>query len=169
MKRSLPLILALLLSALCLPALAKTSVLLSFTGDCTLGSEDYLRHRPTSFDSYINEHGYAYPFEKVQHLFARDDVTVINFEGVLYPHEANKVKKTYNFRGPLDFANILTAGSVELCFLGNNHVEDYGRPGFDSTISAIQGVGKDWFGVTQFDSRTHVFEKNGVKIGFTGI
>lgn len=169
MKRCLSLLLALLLVGLCLPAFARTQVLMSFTGDCTLGSENYLRGRPTSFDSYIRQFGYAYPFAKVQHLFSRDDVTVINFEGVLYEHEANKVKKTYNFRGPLDFANILTEGSVELCFLGNNHVEDYGRPGFNSTIEAIEAVGKNWFAVTPFGSRVHVYEKNGIRIGFTGI
>lgn len=145
-----------------------TEILLSFTGDCTLGSEERTRQQPTSFDSYIEQHGYAYPFEKVQSVLAHDDVTVINLENVFYPHQANRVPKTYNFRGPTEFARILTEGSVELSFLGNNHTMDYGYPGFRSTVRTLEEGGHSWFATTDHGVKTWVYEKNGVKVGFTG-
>ena len=145
-----------------------TDILLTFTGDCTLGSEERLRAKSYSFDSYILQHGYAYPFEKVQSLLAHDDVTVINLESVFYPFESNRVAKTYNFRGPLDFVNILSAGSVELAYLGNNHTGDYGRQGLDRTVEALEGAGRGWFGVPYPKPTAWIFEKDGVKIGFTG-
>jgi hypothetical protein len=146
-----------------------TEILLTFTGDCTLGSEERLRAKSYSFDSYITEHGYAYPFEKVQQLLAHDDVTVINLENVFYPYERNRIPKTYNFRGPTDFVNILSVGSVELSFLGNNHTGDYGWQGLRSTVSTLETAGLAWFGVP-FPNKlaTWTFESNGVKIGFTG-
>lgn len=107
-----------------------TDILLSFTGDCTLGSEERTRWQPTSFDSYIEQHGYAYPFAKVQSVLAQDDVTVINLENVFYQFKSNQAQKTYTFRGPPEFAQILTEGSVELSYLGNNHTNDYGFRAF---------------------------------------
>ena len=168
MRRCIYLVFALLL--LLAPTQAEnTEILLTFTGDCTLGGEERLRSRPYSFDSYIIEHGYAYPFEKVQNILAHDDVTVINLENVFYPYERNRIPRTYNFRGPTDFVSILSEGSVELSYLGNNHIGDYGWQGLKSTISTLEAAGLAWFGVP-FPKKlaTWTFEKNGVKIGFTG-
>lgn len=145
-----------------------TEVLLSFTGDCTLGSEERTRHQLSSFDSYIEQHGYAYPFEQVQSVLAHDDVTVINLENVFYQYQANRRPKTYNFRGPTDFARILTEGSVELSYLGNNHTMDYGYQGFRSTVRTLEEGGHGWFATTDDGIKTWIYEKNGVKVGFTG-
>ncbi|NLD51697.1 MAG: CapA family protein [Clostridiales bacterium] len=150
-------------------AVAKgTQIVLTFTGDCTLGSEEHLRDRPYSFDSFIAQHGYGYPFDKVLPILQQDDVTVINFEGVLSDSARGRVKKTYNFRGPPDFVNILKAGSIELSYLGNNHTGDYGQRGYDSTIQIFEQAGHNWFATTEYGGKTWVFEKNGVKVGFAG-
>ena len=82
----------------------------SALSDCTLAAER-TRQQPTSLDSYIEQHGYAYPFEKVQSVLAHDDVTVINLENVFYPHQANRVPRRTT-SGPTEFARILTEGSV---------------------------------------------------------
>lgn len=145
-----------------------TEILLTFTGDCTLGGEDRLAAKDYSFQGYIGREGYGYPFEKVQQVFIQDDVTVINLEGVLYDYINNKVQKTYNFRGPTDYANIIKGASIELSFLGNNHTFDYGRQGYRSTVEALEEAGLDWFAVTDEGIKTWIYEKNGVKIGFTG-
>ena len=55
-------------------------IVVTLTGDCTLGSEDRIRNKPTSFDSYISARGYGYPFMEVQSLFRHDDLTVINLQ-----------------------------------------------------------------------------------------
>ncbi len=147
---------------------AATEVLLTFTGDCTLGGEDRLNNKDYSFQGYIEREGYGYPFAGVQDVFESDDVTVINLEGVLYDKTANRVEKTYNFRGPTDYVNIIRQSSIELNFLGNNHTFDYGRQGYLSTVEALDEAGLGWFAVTDEGIKTWIYEKNGVKIGFTG-
>ncbi len=146
----------------------KTEIVLTFTGDCTLGGEDRLKDKDYSFQSYITREGYGYPFDKVRHIFEADDVTVINLEGVLYDSSRNRVEKTYNFRGPTDYVNIIEQSSIELSFLGNNHTFDYGIPGYRSTVKVLDEAGLDWFAVTDEGIKTWIYEKNGVKIGFSG-
>lgn len=171
MRKILALLLVSLMLLPFLPAAARedvVEVVVTLAGDCTLGSEDRTRNDSTSFDSYINARGYGYPFLEVQSLFNRDDLTVINLEGVFYNHSSNKVDKTYNFRGPMDFARILTAGNIEAVFVGNNHIIDYGAAGFKSTVRALEEVGVPWFATTNSISDTYIFEKEGFRIGFTG-
>jgi len=172
MREFLALVLTGLLAFSWLPAGAieeeVVEVVITLAGDCTLGSEEHTRRNLLSFDSFVAARGYGYPFARVQSLFAHDDVTVINLEGVFYDHSANRVEKTYNFRGPTDFAQILPAGSVEAVFVGNNHIIDYGIQGFRSTIAALEAVGVPWFATTNMLNNTWIFEKEGFKVGFTG-
>ena len=85
--------------------------LLTFAGDCTLGSDRRLYTAPSSFVQLVGE-DYGYPFRNVVDWFESDDFTLVNLEGVLadsgYP-----VNKTYTFRGPTAFTRILTDNSVE--------------------------------------------------------
>ena len=46
-------------------ASADRSVILTFTGDCTLGSEEAKRAGGSSFDSVVGREGFSYPFEKI--------------------------------------------------------------------------------------------------------
>ena len=168
------LLLALLCSAL--PALgeapdsAAKQIVISFTGDCTLGCDPRERGEKSGFEAYIEQYGYGYPFEKVKHIFEQDDLTVINLEGTLYNYDANlKPDVNYHFRGPTDYVNILLASSIEACSIGNNHILDYGTPGLKSTIETLETAGIGWFGSTEYCDGTYVFEKDGVKIGFYSI
>ena len=172
----------LLLALLCasLPALGETiavpegaaaQIVITFTGDCTLGCDPTQRGRTTSFEAYIEKYGYGYPFEKVKQYFEQDDLTVINLEGTFYNYDADmKPDSTYHFRGPTDFVNILTESSVEACSLGNNHMMDYGVSGLQSTIQTLEDAGVHWFGTINGGvAGTYAFEKDGVKIGFVSI
>ena len=171
MRRTLALALVCLVFFFHLPVNAGgdvVDVVVTLAGDNTLGSEEHTRGNLLSFDSFVRARGYDYPFKKVQSLFAHDDVTVINLEGVFYNHSANRADKTYNFRASTDFARILPEGSVEAVFVGNNHIIDYGIQGFRSTITALEEVGVPWFAATNMLSNTWIFEKEGFKVGFTG-
>ncbi len=143
-------------------------ITLSFTGDCTLGSADNLWERDYSFVYAVKNQGYGYPFLNVKDFFAKDDLTIVNLENVFYDKTNNKAKKNYVFRAPTDFAKILTEGNVELAFLGNNHMLDYGAPGMNSTIDALMAEGIAYFGSNDAQALTYVYEKNGIKIGFIG-
>ncbi|NLX83921.1 MAG: CapA family protein [Clostridiales bacterium] len=157
---------------LCIPALShaseESSIILTFTGDCTLGNTEGLNNKSYSFVNVIKQHGFDYPFKKVQDLFATDDLTVINLENVFFDKNNNKSSKTYNFRSPTSYAAILKQGSVELAFIGNNHVMDYGPQGFESTRQALEDHHIPWFGSVRGYPAHYIFEKDGIKIGFFG-
>lgn len=145
-----------------------SSILLTFTGDCTLGGQEWLRNRDFSFVSHIKRHGYAYPFAQVREFFQEDDLTVINLENVFYDKTTTPAKKNYLFRAPEEFARILPEGSVELAFVANNHIMDYGQAGLNSTLKALEGQGVAWFGSNYQLADTYIYEKEGVRIGFIG-
>lgn len=147
-------------------ALADKTVTITFTGDVTLGSEERLRSREYSFDTMAANQGYAYFFEKVKDFFAEDDLTVINLEGVLSDSQKGENKnKTYRFRGPTDFVNILTGSSIEACNIANNHTMDFGKQGYAATLETVTGAGLGAFG----NGEVYVYEKDGVKIAFLGV
>ena len=143
-------------------------ITLTFTGDCTLGSADNLWEKEHSFVYAVREKGFDYPFLKMRDFFARDDLTIVNLENVFYDKTNNKSKKNYVFRAPAEFAKILPEGNIEVAFLGNNHMLDYGKPGMESTMEALSACGIDYFGSNDAHSLTYIYEKNGIKIGFIG-
>lgn len=146
-------------------ALAEKTITMTFVGDCTLGGEEWLINREGSFHDMARRHGYGYFFEKVRGFFEEDDLTVINFEGVLKDDAKKAANKTYCFRGPTDFARILPLAGVEAAGLDNNHTLDYGKPGKTSTVKALTDAG-----VGVYDELTpFIFEKDGIKIAFYGM
>ena len=147
-------------------------VVITFIGDCTLGSEDKTRANDTSFDSYAKQYGYDYFFENVKPILERDDLTVANLEGVLADKSSNKVKKgnsVYNFRGPAKFVEILTASSIECVNIANNHALDFSTNVLSSTKKTLTAAGVNWFGSIGNTKRTWIYERDGVKIGFVGM
>ena len=127
-------------------ARADRSVVLTFAGDCTLGSEEALRDKDYSFDSYAARYGYDYFFAGFKDIFASDDLTCVNLECVLKDDGSGEdTKKQWRFRGLTSYAAILSEGSVELVNLANNHTIDYGEQGFDSTVHALEGYA-EWCG-----------------------
>lgn len=148
---------------------APKQLTITFTGDCTLGIDDRERGKATSFDSFIAQYGYEYPFANVKHIFEQDDLTVINLEGTLYDYDTNRAKKTYAFRGPTDYVKMLTMAGIDACSVGNNHIMDYGMPGFQSTVAALEGADIAWFGTDDAFNEPYIFEKDGIKIGFVSM
>lgn len=148
---------------------APQQVTLTFTGDCTLGNNTDMRGNESSFEAVVEANGYLYPFENVRALFQQDDLTIINLEGVLHDSEKGINKKTYNFRGPTAFAQMLPLNSIEVASLGNNHTADYQKPGYTATIDALTAQGVAAIGTTAYDHRTFVYKKGNVKIGFVSI
>ena len=150
-------------------ALADKTITLTFTGDITLGGEDYLRTAEDSFFAVYEREGAGYFLKNFADFFAEDDLTVVNLEGVLtdnnalYPRDKGKGDDGYWFRGPAAYAKVLSAASVEVASLANNHAFDYGAQGFRDTIAAVEAEGLGWF-VTNFKTmRTRVDRLNQLK------
>ena len=160
-QRLAALLLCGLLLACAAGAAAEKTITITFTGDCTLGSEESTRADPYSFDSVAAKEGYDYFFANFRDLFEKDDLTFINFEGVLSDSKAQESqRKRYRFRGPSDFVKILTGSSVELAGLANNHTGDYGKQGEESTKQILEEAGIEW----AQESKYYIFEKDGIKI-----
>lgn len=144
-------------------AVAEKTILVSFTGDCTLGSEESTRGREDSFDSMAAAKGYDYFFQNFRSFFEADDLTVINFEGVFSDSAAQESQsKRYRFRGPTEYVKILTGSSINAASLANNHTGDYGKQGEESTKKTLEENGISWFR----NSKYFLFHKDGIGIAF---
>lgn len=137
--------------------------LLTFAGDCTLGSSPANYYTGYGFIKTVGE-DYAYPFSNVIEYFENDEFTMVNLEGALCD-TGNPVSKRYVFRGPTAYVSILTDNSVEAVTLANNHAMDYGQSGYDSTRAALDAAGVPY---VERDSATVVTTQNGLTIGLYG-
>lgn len=156
-------LLALWLVLMCIaPCALGETIAMTFVGDCTLGCDvDWLKDE-RAFPNVIAREGMDYPFAHVRHLFETDDLTVINLEGVLADtNEGMLGGRKYNFRGETAYTQILTNASVECAVLGNNHTNDFGKPGQASTKAALTEAGIGY----AINDEPYIFEKNGIRIG----
>ena len=143
------------------PTPAPEAYTLSFVGDCTFGSV------PGIAGGYLSvvDGDYAYPFAKTVQYFLDDDFTMANLECCLTDETVARVK-TFVFRAPPSYAQILTEGSVEFVTLANNHVLDYGQKGYDDTRAAAEAAGAKCVGRDEWA----VYETDrGLKIGVYGV
>lgn len=142
------------------------SFVLTFTGDSTLGTEEEWWDQS---DNFINVVGtdYDYPFRNVAEIFANDDCTFTNLEGVLAEKGVGTAQdKRFRFRGPLAYTQILTGSSVEVVSLANNHTYDYGYAGLTSTKNALDTAGVQY---AEHLGSTLVTTQSGLKIGMYAI
>ena len=167
-------IFALLLCLMLLPfaALAEEQIItITCTGDTTLGSNKRVqtKYYEASYQYYIEQNGYAWPFAGIRHLTENDDITLVNLEGVLHMPEELSTSR-FAFNGPADYAKILSEGSVEIVNLANNHIGDYLQEGYDATTAALDAEGIKYCGDTDHGRELYWFDfDNDVRIGFIGL
>lgn len=138
--------------------------LLTFAGDCTLGSNPVNYYAGYGFIKTVGE-DYGYPFRNVISYFEGDDFTMVNLEGALCD-EGNPVEKRFNFRGPTAYTAILTQNSVEAVTVANNHAMDYGEKGYASTLEALNNAEVPY---VERDSSRLITTENGLTIGLYGM
>lgn len=111
--------------------------LLTFAGDCTLASDpEHYGVRYSLIDTVGEDYGY--PFRNVVSCFENDDFTIVNLECVLTESTSQRdYNSLFTFRGPVAYTQILTGSSVEAVTLANNHTDDYGKQGYESTVNAL--------------------------------
>ena len=112
---------------------------LTFVGDCTFAN----REGRTDSETFIATVGdnFTYPFADVYDIFAADDATFINLECVLSDTAKAPANKTFVFKGPTRYTNIMTSSSVEFANIVNNHTMDYGEDGYADTLAALDAAG----------------------------
>lgn len=115
---------------------------LSAAGDCTLGVDS---RYSTNFNSVYQRHGAAYFLEQVRDVFGADDLTLVNLEGTLTT-STDRADKTFTFKGPAKYTDILKDGHVDAVTLANNHSHDFGETGFTDTQAALDNADIPYFG-----------------------
>ena len=139
------------------------TITLSFAGDCTLGTDENF-DRSTSFNAKYNAvDDPAYFFANVADIFANDDATIVNMEGTL-TDSTTRADKTFAFKAPREYAEILKTGNVDAASLANNHSRDYGDSSYTDTIEAVEAVGIPTFGY----DRIAYLDVKGVKVALVG-
>ena len=139
------------------------SLTISVVGDCTLGTDETFDY-DTSLNACYDNNGKDYFFKNVKSIFEADDLTIANFEGTLTDSDARE-DKTFAFKAPAEYAQILTSGSIEAVNTANNHSHDYGEQSYTDTLTALDNAGIIHFG---YDD-TAVMDIKGVKVGLVGI
>lgn len=155
-----------LLCAVFCSAHADRTVTMSFAGDITIGGEQNMQGRDDSFTAYYNQFGPDYFLANVRPLFENDDITFVNLEGPMLdvPGSENK-QKTFRFRAPTSFLDVLTGSSVECVTIANNHIMDFGTVGYNATRDALKKAG---VGFT-INEDAYIWEKDGIRIAFMGM
>lgn len=142
---------------------AEVSITISVVGDCTLGTDENFNYS-RSLNKYYENYGADYFLKNVKAIFETDDLTIANLEGT-FTSSTTRVDKTYAFKGPAEFVNILTKGAVEAVTVANNHSRDYGQQSLTDTRNTLDAAGVVHFGY----ETTAVVEVKGVKVGLVGI
>ncbi len=146
-------------------AQAETEIVLTFGGDCVLGTREEWMGTPGNFLDIVDQNGLDWCFSGIAELFAADDLTLVNLECVLQDDSTgHNFKKQHTFRGKTAYTRMLTGASVEAVNVANNHFVDYGQSGRTSTLSALDAAGVYYCGYRHL----FVYEMDGIKIGFGG-
>ena len=139
------------------------AITISAVGDCTFGSD---RASPSSVNFYSvkRKHNDAYFFKKVKKVFAKDDLTIANFEGTLTKRGSRQPKK-YAFRGNPSYVKILKKGKIEAVSFANNHCRDFGEISYKDTRKTLEKAGIKYASY----GKVSTYKVKGKKIGMIAV
>lgn len=146
----------------------KKTILLSFAGDFTLGTDTKFAYDTSLPAAFINSgKNYSYFMKNVSNIFSNDDYTLVNLETTFTDSNAKAPKEGevfYNFKGSKEYVNILTKNSIEGVTIANNHIYDYGKQGMIDTVNVLKENNVDICG----EGYKILRDIQGVKFGFLG-
>lgn len=141
------------------------TITISAVGDVTMGNYVGQIYTNSFREMYGTVDSERYFFENVYDIFSRDDMTIVNLEGVLTDSDAAASGRTYNIKGDPEYARILTYGSVEAVSMANNHRLDFGETGSADTVAAVEAEGI----VYAYDKNIGIYETKGIRIGYVSV
>ncbi|MCL2125619.1 MAG: CapA family protein, partial [Oscillospiraceae bacterium] len=114
---------------------------IAMMGDCVLASDHGSKGGARAYERIVGD-DYAYPFSMVKPILDDADFVIANLECVISDYNIPQ-QKTYRFRAPPEYVNILVEAGIDCVALGNNHTMDYGQTGYSDTqdILTEHGVG----------------------------
>ena len=141
------------------------TITVSAAGDVTMGNYVGQIYAYSFRETYEQQQSDEYFLENVFDIFARDDMTLVNLEGVLTDSDAASSGRTYNIKGDPKYARILTSGGVEAVSMANNHRLDFGAKGTNDTVAALEEEGI----VYAYDKNIGIYETKGIRIGYVSV
>ena len=148
-----------------MPESNKISITISAAGDCSLGNHIEQDYNSSFNQAYDTEGGAEYFLRNVKEIFAADDMTIVNLEGVLTTSNAAASGRAYNIKGDPSYAKILTEGSVEAVSMANNHRLDFGSEGTKDTEAALNAENI----VYAYDKNVAIYETQGIQVGYVSV
>ena len=145
------------------PAALKDTVVVIGTGDIMLGTNYPSR-------SYLPPGNSCTPLlEELKEILQSGDVTFGNLEGVFCssggtPKKCRDTLNCYVFRMPDEYMHCIAEAGYNLLSVANNHVNDFGYEGRQSTARIIEATGIPFAGFT--DHPYVIFQVSGVRYGF---
>jgi poly-gamma-glutamate synthesis protein (capsule biosynthesis protein) len=139
------------------------TVTISLIGDCTLASEEDATYAG-SFQNYYDTYGASYFFGQVKSLFEGDDLTVASLEST-FTLSDNRADKEETFKADPSYADILTAGGIDVVSIANDHTHDYGNESYVDTLANLDNAGVGRFGY----ENTLLVQVSGISVGLTGV
>lgn len=105
-------------------------------------------------------------FVDVAPLLQRADLAFGNLEGALCDggETHKKGKNSYAFRTPTKFAPRLSEAGYSFLSMANNHANDFGPSGLQSTMKSLDSVGIRYAGIAGM-CETAMLEHDGLRIG----
>lgn len=140
------------------------TIKISAAGDVTLGNTHLQDYSGTFRKEYDTQQDPSYFFRNVKSIFSADDMSIVNFEGVL-TFSDERVEKSFNMKGDPEYVYILNQGDIEAVSFGNNHRMDYGQQGSDDTVAAFKEAGIKY----AYDQYVGYYTTKGIKIGFVSV
>lgn len=141
------------------------SITISAAGDVTLGNypeQGYYLSLPYTYEELKDD---SYFFENVYDIFSADDMTLVNLEGVFTNSTNRREGQTYSLSGKPEYVKALTAGSIEMVSMANNHRLDYHEEGTKDTVAVLEQEGI----IYAYDDITGIYETKGIRIGFVSV
>ncbi len=112
-----------------------------------------------------------YPFANIADTLKLADVTFVNLESQLADlgGETQSPTSEYRFAGPPEGAQSLANAGIDIVSLANNHLWDYGKKAFDSTLAALSAMNVKYVGANMDSEKVWdpvIMEVKGKKIAF---
>lgn len=145
------------------------TVTIAFTGDIMMG---------TTFPDSV--HGTGLPpndgkniFDDVKEIISGVDFAGGNLEGSFLEGPGHRRRMTnpktyFIFRMPPSYVNNLLDAGYDFVGIANNHINDFGEPGRQSTMKTLRDAGLAHAGLKEHCETAYV-ERNGVKFGIAQV
>lgn len=143
------------------------SLTISFVGDIMMGTTF-----PDSIHgSHLPKDNGKHLFDDCRHIFQRVDLAGGNLEGSFLTGPGHRRPMTnprtyFIFRMPPEYVSNLTEAGFDFLGIANNHINDFGEPGRQSTMKTLRDANLAHAGL-KGRCETAYFERNGLRIGMT--